>query len=59
VGPARPADDPRRRVNFVLQLVQSLLALAAGLAAGLCALFLALSRWFWRWGLRRYSGASA
>lgn len=29
------------------------------LAAGFAALILAFTRWFWRFGLRRYSGASA
>ena len=29
------------------------------LAAGFAAVILGFTRWFWRFGLRRYSGASA
>ena len=44
-----PAEALTNRLTW-----ESLLA-----AAGLAAFFLVLSRWVWKTGLRRYSGASA
>ena len=56
--------SPGQPVGFAVTVpAQALTARLHGgtfaLAAGFAAVLFAFTRWFWRFGLRRYSGASA